>query len=205
MTLLSIGSSAALLFAAHGGFILFDHDENVVAVQAVGPGNDLCFGTPKLWRPEFTACLEGRMQPITFAEILSAGATEFGWIHPDEELTQPSPAAAKGVTAETAETAAAAAEGAAEVVGGPVTQRRGTSLDAAFGEADDSEGPVGAARWTPTRLGGFVYLLEGHPSIYFELQPRPPLRVAYLTDVEGNWEYFLSCVEISEGLQMVRP
>ena len=29
MTLLSIGSSAALLFAAHGGFILFDRDEQV--------------------------------------------------------------------------------------------------------------------------------------------------------------------------------
>ena len=117
------------------------------------------------------------MQPITFAELLSAGATDFGWIHPDEDFSKPSEPSSME-----------------EVSRGGST----ISLDAAFEDEEEAD-----ETWRPTSRGGFVYLRDGQPPIYFEMQPRPPLRVAYLTDVEGNWEYFLSCVEMSEGLQMV--
>lgn len=38
---------------------------------------------------------------------------------------------------------------------------------------------------------------------YDTIRLDPSLKVAYLTDVEGNWEYFLACVEQSDGLRLV--
>ena len=79
--------------------------------------------------------------------------------------------------------------------------RRGAS---AFGWINPREAfsAAGHPPWVATESGGFVYTrLTGSP-IFFELLPQPKQSVAYVTDIEGNWEYFLSWIERSEGLTL---
>jgi len=64
----------------------------VLGVQALvaGEGYDdqLNFAAPQTWRREFTDKLSsaGRFQPVTLPMLLRAGAKEFCWINPGEEI-----------------------------------------------------------------------------------------------------------------------
>ena len=54
--------------------------------------------------------------------------------------------------------------------------------------------------------GGFLYLRrDDEPSLYFQLLSPPPMHVDYLTDVEGNWEYFCAWVSRSTAVQERGP
>ena len=88
LAFLKLTASPDLRFAAYGGFLLLDDAGAVVAVQTVGGGADLAFGTPQAWRPEFTEQLEGagRFQPVTLPSLLRDGATHFCWLNAGEEL-----------------------------------------------------------------------------------------------------------------------
>ena len=85
-------SSNELCFAAFGGFLLLDSRGEVIGVQAIVQGesypDQLVFGEPRSWRKEFTQTLsnDGRFQPVTLPTLLRAGAKEFCWINPGEEL-----------------------------------------------------------------------------------------------------------------------
>jgi len=85
----NISASAEQCFFAYGGFLLIDSRSAVVAVQAVGIGDDLAFGKPQALREEFTKCLdsEDRVRPVTFPPLLRGGARQFCWIAPGEHLT----------------------------------------------------------------------------------------------------------------------
>ena len=78
-TFLALTTSAALRFAAYGGFVVLDKAKSVVAVQAVGAGDELTFGGPLDWRDEFTAQLRdaGRLVPVTLpaSQTRAPGAT----------------------------------------------------------------------------------------------------------------------------------
>ena len=88
LAFLKLTASPDLRFAAYGGFLLLDDAGAVVAVQTVGGGADLAFGTPQAWRPEFTEQGEGagRFQPVTLPSLLRDGATHFCWLNAGEEL-----------------------------------------------------------------------------------------------------------------------
>ena len=91
-TFLALTTSAALRFAAYGGFVVLDKAKSVVAVQAVGAGDELTFGGPLDWRDEFTAQLRdaGRLVPVTLPALKAAGAEHFCWINPSEQFAAPS-------------------------------------------------------------------------------------------------------------------
>jgi len=89
---LAMSAQAELQFAAYGGYLLLDASDCVVAMQAVSGETEymrLNFGAWRKWRPEFTEQLRaaGRFQPVTLPFMIAAGAREFCWINPDEELT----------------------------------------------------------------------------------------------------------------------
>jgi hypothetical protein len=75
-------------FICYGGFLYFDSEGRVLAANAIGEGDTLCFGAPRPWRAEYTNKLieENRFQPITLSNMLSAGARHFAWIHAGETL-----------------------------------------------------------------------------------------------------------------------
>jgi len=94
LSFLGLSTSAELRFAAYGGFLLVDRDNNVVRVQSVDQGDHrgdfrISFGEPRKWRNEFTSQLTaaGRFQPVTLPELHRAGATHFCWLIPGETLT----------------------------------------------------------------------------------------------------------------------
>lgn len=92
LAFLAMTSSNELCFAAFGGFLLLDSRGDVIGVQAIVQGesypDQLVFGEPRSWRKEFTQTLsnDGRFQPVTLPTLLRAGAKEFCWINPGEEL-----------------------------------------------------------------------------------------------------------------------
>lgn len=93
LAFLALTSSSELCFAAFGGFLLLNSEGEVVGVQAIVQGcesypDQLAFGVPRCWRREFTEKLavDGRFQPVTLPSLLRAGAKEFCWINPGEEL-----------------------------------------------------------------------------------------------------------------------
>ena len=92
LAFLSVTSSVELCFAAYGGFLFLNGKGEVLGVQALvaGEGYDdqLIFGAPQTWRREFTDKLSsaGRFQPVTLPMLLRAGAKEFCWINPGEEI-----------------------------------------------------------------------------------------------------------------------
>jgi len=91
LAFLSVTSSTELCFAAYGGFLFLNGRGEVLGVQGLvgeGHANQLFFGAPQTWRREFTEKLSssGRFQPVTLPELLRAGAKEFCWINPGEEM-----------------------------------------------------------------------------------------------------------------------
>ena len=49
-----------------------------------------------------------------------------------------------------------------------------------------------------------MYLRDNNePPLHFDLLPRPAEHVAFITDVEGNWEYLIAFVEQCEGLELL--
>ena len=82
------------MFAAYGGFLLLNADDKVLAVQAIAPESGdgavgVSFSQPKQWRSSFAQQLQSanRFQPVTLPFMLEAGAREFCWINPEEQLT----------------------------------------------------------------------------------------------------------------------
>jgi len=92
LAFLAMTSSVELCFVAFGGYLLLGARGEVLCVQAIvqgeGYSDQLMFGAPRSWRREFTEKLssEGRFQPVTLPMLLRAGAKEFCWINPGEEL-----------------------------------------------------------------------------------------------------------------------
>jgi len=92
LAFLALTSSVELSFVAFGGYLLLGARYEVLGVQAIVQGEGYCdfltFGAPRSWRREFTQKLssEGRFQPVTLPTLLRAGAKEFCWINPSEEL-----------------------------------------------------------------------------------------------------------------------
>jgi hypothetical protein len=92
LAFLSVTSSVELCFAAYGGFLFLSGRGEVLGVQGLvaGDGHDdqLIFGAPQTWRREFTDTLSsaGRFQPVTLPVLVRAGAKEFCWINPGEEI-----------------------------------------------------------------------------------------------------------------------
>jgi len=56
--------------------------------------------------------------------------------------------------------------------------------------------------FTPSETGCFIYTQADAPPVYFPVTPPAAPHVAFITDVEGNWEYFLSFVEQSAALSL---
>jgi hypothetical protein len=82
-----------VLFLTNGGFIYFDENSEVLQMHAVAICQNefpaqLTFGLPQQWHTSWTESLvkDGRFHPITFHEFSIAGATEFAWLYPDEEI-----------------------------------------------------------------------------------------------------------------------
>jgi hypothetical protein len=89
---LAVSTSPTLMFVAYGGFLLLGKDDSVLAVQAIA--NDTAdhlidFGSPRVWRDEFTPQLQAdkRFEPVTLPWMQKAGASEFCWLNPNEVLS----------------------------------------------------------------------------------------------------------------------
>jgi hypothetical protein len=87
-----VSTSPTLMFVAYGGFLLLGKDDSVLAVQAIA--NDTAdhlidFGSPRVWRDEFTPQLQAdkRFEPVTLPWMQKAGASEFCWLNPNEVLS----------------------------------------------------------------------------------------------------------------------
>jgi nicotinamidase-related amidase len=87
-TFLSAGADPNMRFILYGGFVYFDERMRVLAANALGGGQDLCFSGPQKWRKEYTNELvsENRFKPITLKNLRDAGARHFTWIHAGETL-----------------------------------------------------------------------------------------------------------------------
>jgi len=88
---LSLSVNPELQFATNGGYLLLDSGGDVVATQAVSTETEfmrLTFGPQREWRSVFTDQLKtaNRFQPVTLPFMITAGAKEFCWINPGEQL-----------------------------------------------------------------------------------------------------------------------
>eukprot|EP00928_Gymnodinium_smaydae_P055707 TRINITY_DN39197_c0_g1_i1.p1 TRINITY_DN39197_c0_g1~~TRINITY_DN39197_c0_g1_i1.p1 ORF type:complete len:627 (-),score=105.21 TRINITY_DN39197_c0_g1_i1:83-1882(-) len=73
-----------------GGFLYLDESKAVVDVRAMATGQGLHFRPPQSWRGSFSEALKGRWQRVTMPYLRKTGASLFAWIHPGEELCEPS-------------------------------------------------------------------------------------------------------------------
>lgn len=77
-------------FLFYGGFVYFDKNMEVVAINAVTPSasGGLRFGQPKRWKPEWTEPLRKtqRWHPVTLRGLIQSGASEFCWLRPHEKV-----------------------------------------------------------------------------------------------------------------------
>eukprot|EP01012_Entosiphon_sulcatum_P027705 TRINITY_DN3341_c0_g1_i1.p1 TRINITY_DN3341_c0_g1~~TRINITY_DN3341_c0_g1_i1.p1 ORF type:complete len:533 (+),score=72.54 TRINITY_DN3341_c0_g1_i1:516-2114(+) len=98
----STGKDALSSFLKIGGFVYFDKEKKVVAVNGVKvglglKGAGLCFCEPRELPPEAVEDLIHQFVPVTAPDLLEAGAVSFMWMRPLLEERIPSLAATGGV------------------------------------------------------------------------------------------------------------
>jgi hypothetical protein len=84
-----IASNPDISFLCIGGFIYVDEDHAPVASTALVPHatGPVQFDGPFHWRAEWTSCIHpSRFTPVSFSSFQSAGARQFCWIMPQEEI-----------------------------------------------------------------------------------------------------------------------